>query len=147
MMVARGVARRLQAHAEINNIDQHLHMALGLHAAAHQAEAHDRLAVFHHEGGDDGVEGPLARRVNIGVALVEREQGAAILENKAQPVGHQPRAHAAIIGLDQGDHHAVLVGHGQVDGITLRQLDIAVVDAGHGMVHMDQRPALGGIFL
>ena len=39
-----------------HNAHQHLNVTLGLHRAAHHAEAHIGLAVFGHEAGDDGVE-------------------------------------------------------------------------------------------
>ena len=112
-MPARGVAGFLHVHAEVDDVGQHLHVALRLHVAAHEAERHERLAVLHHEAGNDGVERPLAGRIDVGGLGIERIQLAAILEHEAQMIRDQARAHAAIVGLDQRDHHAVLVGGGE----------------------------------
>ena len=46
---ARRVAGLLQVHAEVDEVDDDLHVALRLHVAAHHAEAHERLAVLRHE--------------------------------------------------------------------------------------------------
>ena len=73
MAPARGVAGFLHVHAEIDDVGQHLHMALRLHVAAHQAERQERLAVLHHEAGNDGLERPLARRIDVRVAVGSSE--------------------------------------------------------------------------
>ena len=57
---ARGVAGFLQAHVEVEQVDEDLHVALRLHVAAHDAEAHHGPSVFGEHRGDDGVERPLA---------------------------------------------------------------------------------------
>ena len=44
--VARGLAGFLRVHAKLEHVQQHLDVALGLHAAAHHAEAQPGLAVF-----------------------------------------------------------------------------------------------------
>ncbi len=79
MTNARGVAGFLQVHAEVDEVHQNLHVPLRLHVAAHHAEAQPRLAVFRHEGRDDGVEGALAGLVDIKMAFFQSEQGAAVL--------------------------------------------------------------------
>jgi hypothetical protein len=104
---ARRVAGFLQVHAEVDQVDHDLHVALRLHRAAHHAEAEPRLAVFRHEGGNDRVERALARRVAVRAALLQHEQLAAILQDEAQPRRCHARAHAAVVALDQRDHHAV----------------------------------------
>ena len=63
----------LHVHAVIDHVDEDLHMALRLHAAAHEAEGHPRFAVFHCEGGDDRVEGALARRVSVRMIRIKIE--------------------------------------------------------------------------
>ena len=73
------VARFLQIHSQIEEIDQHLSMALRLHVAAHHAKGHQGLAVLGHEGRNDGVKGALARLEAIGVPRLQREATAAVL--------------------------------------------------------------------
>ena len=56
---------------------------LGLHAAAHVAEGHQRRAILHHEAGDDGVERPLARRHDVGTLGIERERRTSVVQHEA----------------------------------------------------------------
>src|SRR5262249_35245099 len=51
---ARAVDRGLRVLAVVDDAREHLHMALRLHGAAHQAEGGDRLAVLGDEARDDG---------------------------------------------------------------------------------------------
>ena len=116
---ARRIAGFLQVHAEVDEVHDDLHVTLRLHAAAHDAERQPGLAVLGDEGGNDGVERPLARRVDVGVAVLEREQLAAILQDEAAAVGRHARAHAAVVALDQRDHVAGRIRHRHVDGVAL----------------------------
>ena len=45
MVEADRVAGLLQVHPEVDQVHEHLRVALRLHVAAHQAEGHQRLAV------------------------------------------------------------------------------------------------------
>ncbi|MND92826.1 hypothetical protein D3C80_850000 [compost metagenome] len=95
MLPARAVAGLLRVEAVVDHVDDDLGLALGLHPAAHDAIGHPRLAVLAGEAGDDGVEGPLARRIDIGVAVGQGEQLAPVLEHEAQgaavgAVGREP---------------------------------------------------------
>jgi hypothetical protein len=61
-------------------------------------------------------------------------------------IGHQPRTHAAIVGLDQADHHPVLVRHGHIDGV------VAAIDGQRRvgqrrLAHIDIRALFRGAFL
>src|SRR5688572_3761765 len=60
MAHSRHVARLLQVHAEIDEVDDDLYMTLRLHRAAHHAERQPRLSILRDERGNDGVERPLA---------------------------------------------------------------------------------------
>ena len=71
------------------------------------------------EAGDDRLEGTLARGVDVGVAVLEGEELAAVLEHEAESVGDETGAEAAEVGLDLGDHHAVFVGDGEVGGVAV----------------------------
>ena len=94
-------------------------MTLRLHVAAHHPEAHLRLAVFHQETGNDGVKGPLASRHHVRMCWVDAEAVAAVLQADAGARHHHAAAEAHVVALDQADHHAALVGGGQVDRAAL----------------------------
>ena len=71
-----GEARRFEGHLNIHpvvhDVGNELRVRLRLVQAAHDSEAHVHVALFH-EGRDDGVEGPLARRQRVGMAGRHRE--------------------------------------------------------------------------
>ena len=77
------------------------------------------LPSLHGEAGNDGLERALAGRVDVGMAVLQREEFAAILEHEAEAVGDESRAHAAEVGLDLRDHHAGGVGDGEIGGVTV----------------------------
>ena len=83
MLEARHVACRLQVRAQVDHVDEHLHVSLRLHAAAHQPERDQWLAILHDEGGDDRVERALARRDDVRAFRIEREQRPAIVQHEA----------------------------------------------------------------
>ena len=66
----------------------HLHVALRLHEAAHDAEYGVQLLVARfltqrrRRRRDDGVERPLPRRQAVGVRRVQDEVGAAVLQQE-----------------------------------------------------------------
>ncbi len=130
----RRIACRLQVHAKIDDVGENLHLALRLHRAAHHAKGHHRLVMGEpragHEAGDDGVERPLARGDRIGRLGRERELRPPVLQHEtpATPTAfdrrtarhHHARAHAAIVGLDERDHHAGLVCGGEIGRVAVR---------------------------
>ena len=116
-MEARGVARLLQVHPEIEQIHEHLAMALRLHVAPHHAERHQRHAVLRHERGNDGVERPLARLQVVGMTFLEREQGPAVLQAESEVGNRVSRAEPGVVALDQRHHHPPRVGGAQERGL------------------------------
>src|SRR3569833_2450739 len=68
---ARAVAGLLQTQFVVEPVDDDLRLALGLHVAAHYAEAHPRRPVLAGEARNDGVERALARGVGVGLAVLE----------------------------------------------------------------------------
>jgi hypothetical protein len=56
---------------EVDGIHEHLHMSLGLHESAHDAEGAYRLSVFCQEARDDGVVRALARCQDIRMAGIK----------------------------------------------------------------------------
>ena len=101
-------------------------MALRLHEATHVGQAREERSPLEHDGGDDGVEGPLAAhlvrvRVRVGVRVrvrdegvegplaahqrvrvlrLECEVGASVLQAEAAALGHDGGAEAAEVGVD-----------------------------------------------
>ena len=148
VLPARGVARRLGLQPIVDHVDDDLGLALRLHGAAHHAERHPGLAVPDRETGDDGLEGPLARRIDVGMAVGQGEQLAPVLEHEAQRlrpiVRRQARAHAAIVGLDPADHHPVAVGDAEIGGVAVVR-GVAGHDAIHHPIRPDQPGPFGGI--
>ena len=55
------VKRILRAHMKIDQVHDHLKVALRLHEPAHDSEGADRSSVFHQEPGDDGLVGAFVR--------------------------------------------------------------------------------------
>ena len=53
------ISSLLQIHAEVDQVDHDLDMALGLHGATHHTETDPGFAVFGDESRDDGMERPL----------------------------------------------------------------------------------------
>lgn len=103
-----------------NNLaQQDLHVSLRLHEAAHDAKGGVQRAILQvgRHGRDDGVVGPLSGLQPVGMAGVEREVGAAVLEGEAASFGDDARAEAAVVGVDEGGGIALGVGHGEVDGV------------------------------
>ncbi|MNV38714.1 hypothetical protein D3C71_1302760 [compost metagenome] len=148
MLDTRCITGFLQVHAEVHQVHHDLRMTLRLHRAAHHTEARKRLAALGDERRNDGLERPLARRVAVGVVLLQHEHLTAILQDESQPRRCHAAAHAAIVGLDQRHHHAVGIGHGHVDGVALFQLlRRARLCFLQGLVHRDQRTALRGVLL
>src|SRR5260221_6272092 len=80
---ARAVARRLRILAVVCDAHQHLGMALRLHGAAHDAEAHHRLAVAGEEAGDDRLVRTLGRPDAVRMAGLNDERRAPVLQLEA----------------------------------------------------------------
>jgi len=106
---ARSVKRLLRVHAVTQGVQNHLHVALRLHEAAHHAERPHRRAVTGQEAGDDGVVGPLARCQGVGVARVQVEVMAPVVQRHACARHHHAAAEAHVVALDQADHVALAV--------------------------------------
>ena len=61
----------------------------------------------------------LPRRPNIGMALVELEVRAPVLQHEAGVLGDEAAAKTYVNAVDEGDAVAFLVGHGEVDGVAV----------------------------
>src|SRR4029077_4122558 len=99
-MPPRAISRGLDVESIIHAIDDDLRLPLRLHVAAHHAERHPGLPVARGKSGNDRLERTLARCVDVGMSILQREQLAAILKHKPEPVRYEARAHAAKIRLN-----------------------------------------------
>ena len=90
MLDPRRITGLLRAHSEIDEIDDDLDMALRLHGATHHTETHPRFSILRDERGDDRMEWPFVRRINVQMPAREREQFAAILKGESEPVRNHP---------------------------------------------------------
>src|SRR3546814_10826157 len=69
--------------------------------------------------------------------VLQTEQLPAVLEHEAQPVGNQPRPHAAEVRLDHRHHHPVLVGAAEIGCIAVARC-LSRMDGGEQAVGTDQ---------
>src|SRR5581483_1391585 len=88
MMPTRTVGCCLHVETIVDAIDDDLRLSLRLHIAAHYAKRQPGHTVSRSESGNDGLEGPLARRVEIRMSILQREELAAILKHKTESDGH-----------------------------------------------------------
>ena len=101
-----------------------LGVRLGLVVAAHHAERHIRLAVFHDHRGHQRVQRPLVRTDLVGMARRQVEAGAAIVQRDAGFARDESRAEAAEQRLDERHDVALAVSRGHVN----RVAEIAAVE-------------------
>src|ERR1700722_1989351 len=76
----RAIAGRLQIGAMVDQVEQHLHVALRLLRAAHEAEGGERAAVLHDESRQQGVERPFAGSDEIRAAWIQRKERGAVVQ-------------------------------------------------------------------
>ena len=83
MLQSRRFACLLHIHAEVNQIAEHLDVALRLHIAAHDPKDEPGFAVLRHQRGNDRMEGPSVRLQAISMVGIEGEERAAVLQGEA----------------------------------------------------------------
>ena len=80
----------------------HLQVTLGLHEAAHHAEAGPQAAIgTRGHGGDDGMVGALAGRQGVGMVGLQAEIVAAVLQGKSPASRDDAGAKAHVIAVDE----------------------------------------------
>src|SRR5215831_6256452 len=104
MLPARGIARFLEVHTEIDQVCQNLDLTHRLHVSSHDSKRQPWFSIFHHEPRDDGMKWAFARRVDVWVARLHRKKLAAIRESESEAGNHNPGTHAAKIALNERDH-------------------------------------------
>ena len=120
MPESRCLARLLDVHAEVDQVQEHLHVPLRLHVAAHDAKRQPRTSVLHDHRRHERMKWPLAGCEEVWMASTKREQRAAVVQRDAGVAGNDPGAETFVNGLDERDDVAVLVGGGEVDRVTVR---------------------------
>src|SRR5205807_9881740 len=85
---------------------------------AHDTEADMRVAALH-ERGDDGMEWTLASGENIGMAWLEREAEAAILQNESHSVHGHAGAESFRHALNPAHHVAGPIDDGEIGRISV----------------------------
>src|SRR5262249_38375373 len=121
----RAVAGRLWALVVISDANHHLRVPLWLHGTAHHAETHHRPAAFRNKAGNDGLVRALAGPYAVGVARLEHEARAAVLQRDT--VHYHARAKARVVRLDERDHHPGSVGRGEVHRAAFRRVALAEI--------------------
>ena len=144
VLPVRGVAGIPEVHAEVDLVYEHLDRARRWHAAAHEAEGFPGPAVLQDETGDDGLKRAFAGRVDIGLAGFEGAPLAAVLKREAEVGRNDAAAHAAVVGLDEGDPVARGVGGAEVDRVAGAEGRRAGVVGLRG-ASPDEFAALGGV--
>ena len=96
-----------------------------------------------HEGGDDGVKGPLAGRQRIGMAGIEHEQPATILQYKSPALDRDSGTEGVVVALYERGDIAVLVHGSQIGCVASRGR--AAGRSAIRFCRIDQRGALFGI--
>ena len=89
-------------------------------------------------------KGRLPGRDHVRVACFQGEAVAPVLQRHTVSGQDQARAKAHVIALDEADHHATLVGRGQVDGAALDR--VAALEI-LGTIRVDQGRAAGQVLL
>jgi hypothetical protein len=88
------------------------------------AKEDQRLAALGDHRRDDGVHRALGWADAVGVAGVDHETGAAILQHHAALWRHPRAAEAVVDRIDEADRGAVLVDHGEVGRVRMRQQQV-----------------------
>ncbi len=118
-----GEARRfhggLDVHAVVDDVRHELRMGLGLVESAHDAEG-DADVAMGHQRGNDRVQRALAAGELVGMAGLEGEQRAAIVQDEAAALDGDAGAEQAEIALDQRHHVAVAVDGREIGRVGAR---------------------------
>ena len=90
----------MNVHPEVDDVGNELGVGLSLVPGTHDAETHPQVPLLH-EARNDRMKRTLARCEDVGVLVVEREEGAAILQREAGAGRDQPAAESLVDALNQ----------------------------------------------
>jgi len=122
---ARRVESRLWISAVAQELKEGLHVALGLHKAAHDPEGAVGLALFRQKAGNNRVVGPFAPGQTIVVAFFECKIQEAIIQRNPRLRHHDARPEAVVIGLNHGHHVAILIARAEIDRGAIQGIAVA----------------------
>ena len=99
----------------IDGVHEDLHLALGLHEPAHDAEGPDGLPILRQEAGNDRMIRFLARADAVVAVSVHAEIAAPVVQGDAPAGNDDARSEAVEVALNIRYHIAFFVGSAQVD--------------------------------
>lgn len=117
MPEARLFACLLHVHAKINQVQQRLGMALGLHIASHQTKRQPQIAVLEYHSRNQGVKGAFATFQFVGIIGIEGKARAAIVQNNASVARNQTGPEGAEDTLNKGNRVVIFIYDGQVNRV------------------------------
>ena len=147
MLQSRGVARLLQIHTEINQIQNNLHLPLRLHITAHNAETHKWFSILRYKTRNYRMKRSFVRGVAVQKTILQIKQLAAVLQNKPKAVRRHPGTHSSVVALNQRNHIAVFVRHRKINRISRIGIGIARLKISSRLVRIDKLPAFCCILL
>lgn len=141
------IQRFLNIEAVFQHVGEEIALAHGLIMAAHDAEGHDRAAGFGHHAGDDRVHRPLVRRDAVGMAALEAETEAAILQHDAGLAGENARAEALEGRVDQAAGIALFVDDAEIHRVAMlgQHVFTGAGQVGQSVIVIDQAAQPGQI--
>ena len=114
----RPIEGGLRIELVIGQGDDHLHVALRLHEAAHHAERAEQGAIHAGEhAGNDRVVWAFARGRDVRMLRLEAEIVPAILEGEAPAARHDAGAEAHVVAVDERAGVAVAIDHVEIDRV------------------------------
>jgi hypothetical protein len=110
---------RLNIHAKIEHVGEEVGVTGCLIMSTHHTERHHAAPILHHHAGNDGVHRPLVRTERIGMAGLQAEAPATIVQQHAGFRRIQRRAESVEDRVDEGARIAVAIDHGDVDRVAM----------------------------
>src|SRR5467141_1383473 len=114
---SRSPHRRGWIEAVVDDVDQDLGLKLRLAVAAHRSVQEPWPPFVRGHRRDEGVPRALLRLESIGVARIEAEVAAAVLQQHSSPLGDDAGAEVESDALDERDEISLLVRRAHIDGV------------------------------
>src|SRR5215468_9272365 len=100
VMEACHVRCRLNVGSKIEDVDENLRDALGLHVAAHQGDRHQRPVVLHDKAGRQCIEWALVRRYYVRALRIQREKRTPVVQDETVAGNSNTRTKTAVVAVD-----------------------------------------------
>src|SRR5215212_5228783 len=115
--VTRVLDRLLRVHTVVEQVDQYLGVALGLHRSAHHAEDGPQSSVTGSETRDESVHRALTRSDGVRVTRFQAERVAAVVETDAGSFGDDAAAEPLVEAVYERTAVALRVYGAEIGGI------------------------------